>query len=176
MRTKYLVIILFGVVIASWLVVEIQKNNGKIPEEMPPLVLGGVGRGLQVSSSQVLIRSDSTHLGVIHLPAKGGVFSLYFNSVIDIDEVKVEDVKGMHYMYSLVGYIYDRAGHKQICQDTLNLHGFRHQDNEFYEFSRLSKKMLCKVKENPLNSPRIIYIDFWRASVKPQLVMLQEGR
>lgn len=131
---------------------------------------------LKASSGQVKILPDRDYWGVIHLPAKDSTFNLKFNYDFGIRAIKIEDAQGIHYTYGFGGRVYDDEGKKHRCVDSLNLHCFTHQDNEYYEISKLSKRLFCAVKANPAKHPRIIFISFFGHFRHADLAIIQEGK
>lgn len=181
MKIKQLVYTLFVVIALSTLAVWYGKfrwedrrehSYGLTSDSMPVRVF----LKLNVKSKQVKIKPDSDYLGIINLPAKDSVFRLNFDSDINLCRIKIEDVKGTHYMFNLRKEVYDDGLYKQDFVDSLNLHHFWHQDNQFYEISQLSKKLFCKIKANPLRTPRIMFISLSGYSDSQTLAIIQEGK
>lgn len=53
---------------------------------------------------------------------------------------------------------------------------FTHQNNEYYEMSKMSKRLYCTVKANPSKHPRIIVVSFRGRFKGAELVIIQEGK
>lgn len=180
MKIKNLLYVLLLVVVLVLSVVglanmrwEYQRNHsyGLTSDSMPVRVFPK----LNVKSKQIKIEQDSIYWGIIKLPAKDSIFRLNFGSDINLCRIKIEDVEGTHYMFNLEKEVYDDGFYKQDFVDSLNLHHFGHQDNQFYEISQLSRKLFCKIKANPLRTPRIIFISLSGYSDSHTLVIMQEG-
>ena len=181
MKIKNLIYILFLVVVLVLSVVGVanmrweylrNRSYGLTSDSMPIRVYPKT----IIKSKQVKIRPDRDYLGVINLPAKDSAFRLNFDSNINLCRIKIEDVEGTHYMYNLRREVYDGGLYKQDFIDSLNLHHFWHQDNQFYEISQLSRKLFCKIKANPLRTPRIMSISLSGYSDSKTLVIIQEGK
>lgn len=181
MKIKQLVYILFVVialsVLAYWYGMARweywrEHSYGLTSDSMPIRVYSK----LSVRSKQIKIKPDKDYLGVIQLSAKDSAFKLNFGSDINLCRIKVEDLEGTHYVYNLGKEVYDGGLYMQDFVDSLNLHHFWHQDNQFYEISQLSRKLFCKIKANPLRTPRIIFISLWGLSDSKTLVIIQEGK
>lgn len=95
-------------------------------------------------------------LGRIDLPARGKRFLIYFHNsnggdYIDytIWAITIDDDQGRRVLYDL---------NQRSQDDSVNLHGYREQDNEYYKFVHAPWMLKCHVKPNHSKSPRVIRI------------------
>mgnify|MGYP000119245413 CR=1 FL=1 len=98
-------------------------------------------------------------------------FKLKFNYDFAVRFIKIEDIKGIHCMYGTV-YLKDEV---LECSDSL-YYFFTHQNNEYYEMSKMSKRLYCTVKANPSKHPRIIVVSFRGRFKGAELAIIQEGK
>nr|WP_295289064.1 hypothetical protein [uncultured Prevotella sp.] len=176
MKIKNLLYLLLIVVVLALSVVVLAKMRWEyrrdhsywLTAEMQPKIKLPQLKG---SSKQVKIRPDRDYWGVIHLPAQDSTFKLKFNYDFAVRFIKIEDIKGIHCMYGTV-YLKDEV---LECSDSL-YYFFTHQNNEYYEMSKMSKRLYCTVKANPSKHPRIIVVSFRGRFKGAELAIIQEGK
>lgn len=136
---------------------------------------------LKVVTKHVAISPDSgSCLGRIDLPAEGKRFLVYFHDsetgdYVDktIAEIAVDDGKGWHVLYDCN---WENRG-LLIGRDTVNVNGYREQDNEYYKIVRVPYMLKCHVKPNLTKNPRIIKITPFCRRTKPTYIkIVQAGK